>query len=196
MSHLLGLQDYLDAHYQHSIFDQAKDSDVPWELHLHGRRIVNVRVLENLPYDLQADLEAEGPQLIQKTDIKLIYPASAAEQVRPLIKTEQKVMDLGLLPIRSPSRRHHVKNKSLFPLMKDREVLFFTLLEGEMVKGIIVDFSRYEITVNLKGGTPVTILRHAIYDLRDKRGRSYLKTFQETHRDWEKSRLFVSSSEA
>ena len=65
-----------------------------------------------------------------------------------------------------------------------------------MVKGIIADFSRYEITLNLKGGTPVTILRHAIYDLRDKRGRCYLKTFQETHRDWEKSPLFVSSPDA
>ncbi len=196
MSHLLGLQDYLDEHYQHSIFDQAKDSGVPWEIHLHGHRIVNVRILENLPYDLNAHVEGEGPVLIQKTDIKLIYTAGVGEQVRPLIKTEKEVMDLTLLPIRSPSRRHHVKNKSLFPLMKDREVLFFTLLEGEMVKGIIADFSRYEITVNLKGGAPVTILRHAIYDLRDKRGRSYLKTFQETHRDWEKSLLLVSSPDA
>jgi sRNA-binding regulator protein Hfq len=193
---LMGLQDYLDKHYQLSIFDQAKNSDVLWESHIHGHRIINVRILENLPYDLKAHVEGEGPQLIQKTDIKLIYPASVAKRVRPLIKTEKKVMDLGLLAIRSPSRRHHVKNKSLFPLMKDREVLFFTLLEGEMVKGIIADFSRYEITLNLKGGTPVTILRHAIYDLRDKRGRCYLKTFQETHRDWEKSPLFVSSPDA
>jgi hypothetical protein len=196
MSHLMGLQDYLDEHYQQSIFDRAKDSEVPWEIHAHGHRTLSVRVLENLPYDLKADLEGEGPQLIQKTDIKLIYQAGMAEQVRPLIKIEKEVMDLGLLPIRSPSRRYHIKNKSLFPLMKEREVLFFTLLEGEMVKGIIADFSRYEITLNLKGGIPVTILRHAIYDLRDKRGRCYLKTFQETHRDWEKSPLFVSSPDA
>jgi sRNA-binding regulator protein Hfq len=195
MSHLMGLQDYLEEHYQHSIFDQAKDSDVPWEIHLHGHRTLSVRIFENLPYDLKAHVEGEGHQLIQKTDIKLIYPASVAEQVRPLIKTEKKVMDLGLLPIRSPSRRYHVKNKSLFPLMKDREVVFFTLLEGEIVKGIITDFSRYEITLSLKGGIPVTVLRHAIYDLRDKRGRCYLKAFQETHRDWEKSALYVSSAE-
>jgi hypothetical protein len=192
MSHLVGLQDYLDQHYQRSVFDEAYDSGMPWEMHVHGHKILGVRILENLPYDVKADVEGT-PQLIPKTDIKLIYPATVAQQVRPLIKAEKKVVHLGLLPIRSPSRRHHVKNKSLFPLMKDREVLFFTLLEGEIVKGIIGDFSRYEITVNLKGGIPVTILRHAIYDLKDKRGRSYLKTFQETHRDWEKSPLFVSS---
>jgi hypothetical protein len=193
MSHLMGLQDYLDEHYQQSIFDQAHDSGLLWEVHVHGHRILRLRILENLPYDVKADVEEEAPQLIQKTDIKLIYPANVAQQARPLIKTEKRVVDLGLLPIRSPSRRRHIKNKSLFPLMKDREVLFFTLLEGEIVKGIIADFSRYEITLNLKGGIPVTILRHAIYDLRDKRGRSYLKTFQEAHRDWEKSPLFVSS---
>ncbi len=77
--------------------------------------------------------------------------------------------------------------------MKAREVLFFTLMEGEKIKGILGGFSRYEITVNLKGGFPVYLLRHAVYDLRDKKGRCFLKSFQESRRDWEKSDLFVSS---
>lgn len=196
MGQLVGLQDYLDKHYQHSVFEEAKDSALPWEIHVHGHRILNVRILENLVYDVRAHVEGEEPQLIQKTDIKLLYQAGAAEQVRPMIKTEKKVMDLGLLPIRSPSRRRHIKNKSLFPLMKEREVLFFTLLEGEIVKGIIADFSRYEVTMKMKGGISVTILRHAIYDLRDKRERSYLKSFQETRKDWEKSPLYALSDEA
>jgi hypothetical protein len=48
--------------------------------------------------------------------------------------------------------------------------------------------------VSLKGGFPVTILRHSIYDLRNKKGRCFLKSFQEEHRDWEKSHLFVSEN--
>ena len=78
--------------------------------------------------------------------------------------------------------------------MKEKQVMFFTLLEGEIIRGIIADFSRYEITVILKGGSPITILRHSIYDLRDKRGRCFLKLFQETRTDWEKSNLFVPSA--
>lgn len=35
---------------------------------------------------------------------------------------------------------------------------------------------------------PVALLRHSIYDLRD---RCHLKSFQETHRDWQKSKYFV-----
>jgi hypothetical protein len=101
---------------------------------------------------------------------------------------------MGLEPIISPKKRYHIKNKSIFPLMKERAVLFFTLIEGEIIKGIVAGFSRYEITVNLKGGIPVTILRHGIYDLRNKKGRCFLKSFQETNRDWEKNPLFISST--
>ena len=75
--------------------------------------------------------------------------------------------------------------------MKEKKVVFMTLLEGEIVRGIIAGFSRYEITVHLKGGTAITVLRHSIYDLRDKKGRCFLKSFQDTHKDWEKSELFV-----
>ena len=76
--------------------------------------------------------------------------------------------------------------------MKENEVVFFTLLEGDLLRGVIAGFSRYEITINLKGGVPLTILRHSIYDLRNKKGRCFLKSFQEEHRDWEKSKLYVS----
>jgi hypothetical protein len=76
-------------------------------------------------------------------------------------------------------------------LIKEKEVVFFTFLEGEIMRGIISGFSRYDITLNLKGGLPVTLLRHSVYDLRNKKGRCLLKSFQEKHRDWQKSELYV-----
>ncbi|MCP4669517.1 MAG: hypothetical protein GY849_24550 [Deltaproteobacteria bacterium] len=193
MGHLSGLQEYLDANYHISVFDQALASKDPWELHLHGHRIVKAGLIENLKYDVKVHIEGGGDELLAKTDIKIIYPDNVSESLGPLLKTDEKVRDLSLEPIISPRKRHHIKNKSLFPLMKERRLVIFTLLEGEMVRGIVAGFNRYEMTVNLKGGIPVTILRHAVYDLRDKRKRCFLKSFQETHRDWEKSPLFVSS---
>ena len=123
------------------------------------------RAAANLIHDLQVDVGGEVPEDLPKLHVKLLYPAA----------------------------RHHVKNKSLFVLMQDREVVFFTLLEGEVIRGVISAFSRYDITVNLKGGLPVVLLRHSIYDLRDKQGRYYLKSFQDIHRDWQKSEYFVPS---
>jgi len=195
MGFLLGLQEYLDESYNTSVFDQAFESQEPLEFHLHNHRIIKAKVQENLRYDLRLSAEETGEEAFPKTDVKLLYPADQSDSVRPLLKTDNKVRDLGLEPIISPRMRHHIKNKSnksLFPLIKERSVLFFTLIEGEIVKGLVTGFTRYEITVSLKGGTPVYILRHSVYDLRDKKGRCFLKSFQETRRDWEKSDLFVS----
>jgi len=193
MGYLSGLQEYLDKAYNISIFDQALASNQLWQMHIHSHRIVKVRILENLKYDLNLDIDGVGDETLPKTHVKLLYSEDLAGSVTPLVKTDKKVRDLTLEPIPSPRERYHIKNKSLFPLMEEKTVVFFTLLEGEIIKGIIAGFSRYELTVNMKGEIPVTILRHSIYDLRDKKGRSFMKSFQETHRDWEKSPLFVSS---
>ena len=192
--YLSGLEEYLKESYHISIFDQALDSGRPWQLHIHDHRIISAMVSENQKFNLKIDSEGAKDEILAKVNIKFLYPKEQAEIVAPLLKTDQKVRAQGLEPILSPGTRHHVKNKTLFPLMKENQVMFFTLLEGEIIRGIIVGFSRYEITVNLKGGSPITILRHSIYDLRDKRGRCFLKSFQETHRDWEKTDLFVSSA--
>jgi hypothetical protein len=193
MGYLLGLQEYLEENYGRSVFDEALDSKKPWEFHVHGSRIIRAEVLENLKYDVKLQIEGEqGQEVLPKVQIKCLYAVDLAESIRGSIKKDAKVETLGLEPIFSPHKRYFVKNKSLFPLMKEKEVVFFTLLEGEIIRGIIAGFTRYDITVHLKGGKPVTILRHSIYDLRNKKGRCFLKSFQEEHRDWEKSALFVS----
>ena len=191
MGELLGLKDYLAQNYDRSVFDEALESGQAYMLHMHGQKNIQVIVSENLVYDIKADIEGKE-DIIQKIDIKFLYPARLKESVMPLLKEDKKVKDLGLEPIPRPNKRFFVKNKSLFPLMKEKEVVFFTLLEGEIIRGIITGFTRYDITVNLKGGKPVTILRHSVYDLRNKKGRCFLKHFQEQHRDWEKSPLSVS----
>ena len=196
MGYLSGLQEYLDEAYNISVFDQALDSRQPWELHIHNHRVIKARIIENLKYDVKVSVDGTDDEVLAKTDIKLMYSEDLSESVIPLLKTDKKIRDLGLEPIIPPRKRYHIKNKSLFPLMKEKIVLFVTLLEGEIVRGVVTGFSRYEITVSLKGGIPVTILRHSIYDMRDKKGRCYLKSFQEKHRDWEKTPLFVSSTPA
>ena len=190
MKHLAGIREYLTAGYEQSVFQRALAAQDLWEVHLHTHRVERLRVTANLTHDLQVDGAGRGPEDLPKLHVKLLYPAGQADAVGPLIKIDPRVRALQLRPILSPGARQHVKNKSLFVLMKDREVVFFTLVEGEIVRGVIGDFSRYDITVHVKGGLPVVLLRHGIHDLRDKRGRCYLKSFQDTHRDWKKSKYF------
>ena len=192
MGHLKGINEYLDEKYHLSIFEQALNSQEPWVLHIHNHIVFSTRIIENKRYDLEIEGDNRVEKVLPKTNVKILYPNVLSETVGPLIKTEKGVENLKLEPILSPRARYHIKNKSLFPLMHENRVVFFTLIEGEIIRGIITDFSRYDITVNLKGSIPVTILRHAVYDLRDKEGRCFLKSFQETKRDWEKSGLYVS----
>jgi sRNA-binding regulator protein Hfq len=192
MGHLSGFQEYLDQDYGTSVFDEACKSKKPWEFHLHGHHIIRSKILNNLVYDLKIKSDDTDKSVLSKTDVKMFYPIDISDKVRSLIKEDPKVSKLSLEPIIAPALRRHIKNKSLFPLMKERQAVFFTLLEGEIIKGLVTGFSRYEITCSLKGGLPVTILRHAVYDLRNKKGRSFLKSYQEKHKDWKKSSLYVS----
>jgi sRNA-binding regulator protein Hfq len=154
--------------------------------------VLRGRVVENGKYDIKIEREETG-EVVEclKHDIKLAYPACISDTVLPLIKTDKKVAKKKIEPILQVSARGHIKNKSLYPLMKEREVLFFTLLGGEKLKGIVASFSRYEIVLHMKGGTPVAILRHGVFDARNKKGRCFLKSTQETTKDWKRSGLFV-----
>ena len=181
----------IDQNYATSAFDEACESKQPWEFHLHGHHIIRAEIFKNLIYDLKIKSHDTEESVLSKTDVKMLNQLDISEKIRPLIKKDPKVLKLSLEPIIAPGLRHHIKNKSLFPLMKERQAVFFTLLEGEIIKGLITGFSRYEIKCSLKGGLPVSILRHAVYDLRDKKGRSFLKSSQEARRDWKKSSLYM-----
>lgn len=192
MLQLKGLKEYQDERYALSVFDTASASGDFWVFSLHGKRSLQARVVDNDIYDIKLDLADGGEELVPKVNIKFIYPFEMAEKVQPQIKLDKKVRKLKLEPIVSPHQRYFIKNKSLYPLMMEKEVVFFTLLEGEIVRGLIADYSQYDITVNLKGGIPVTIFRHSVYDLRNKKGRCFLKSVQKKSRDWQKSSLYVS----
>jgi len=192
VGYLIGLSEYLNAHYHESVFDQAGRDERRWQIHAHPQRIFQARFLETSTYDVAVESGQAEKEILPKIQIKFLYPFEISESVRPLLKQDGKVEALHLGPHFSPRYRHHVKNKTLFPVMEERTVLFFTLLGGEIVKGIIAAFNRYEITVHVKGALPVTILRHSVYDIRDKKGRCYLKNSQEKCEDWKKSALYVS----
>jgi hypothetical protein len=192
MGHLQGLREYLNAVYNHSVFDQMLAAQQPWEVRLHGQRVVQARVVENRTYEVTLDITGQGREEVAKLQVKCLYAIDSAAAVGKQLKMDKQVQALGLEPIYAPAERYMVKNKTLFPLMKEREVVFCTLLEGEVIRGIIADFSRYDLTIHAKGGLPIVILRHSIYDLRNKQGRCLLKSFQDQHKDWQKTALFVS----
>ena len=195
MYRISGFHHYLEQNYERSTFSELLASGASWYFHLHGGELIAAHIVAERVYDfdaLPADMDGSvsmNSKAIAKLEVKLMYPAEFRGQVEKLLKTDEKVAERVLSPIAKPGERHHIKNRTLFPLMQEKVVVFVTLFEGEVVRGLIGGFSRYEIMVKLKGGIPVTVLRHAVYDIRDKQGRCYLKPVQQQAKDWLKSNL-------
>ncbi len=196
MEFLTGLQEYLQDTYDRFELDKLHMTGEWRVFHLHGQRIFPARLLENETYQVSLDVQGQGQLSVHKTEIKFLHSVQEATEISEKIKINHYVRALGLQAIYSTKGRNFVKNKSLYPLMLDREVLFFTLLEGEVLRGVIQGFNRYEIQLSLKSGLQVTVLRHAIYDLRNKKGRSFLKSVQEKRKDWKSSTFYVRDQSA
>lgn len=166
------LLDYRKAHEEESELDRAFAERSLLRLGIYGHEIVEGVIEKMEPYDI-VFVDAGGRRRgMPKTSIKFFSSAEIeAKQLERLIKEDRKVRSWGLGPIIPKGARNHIKNKTLFPLMRNREVVFFTTLEGDVIRGIIEAFSRYEIRVRMKGGVPIVLMRHAIYDARDKTGK-------------------------
>ena len=140
MTSVTPLRKYLDDNYEKSAFDLAMNDTLPWMYHLHGRRIVLARLTRISTYDVVLAIDGHSEEEIPKTSIKLLCPASHAEAAAELIKIDPKVRAQELEPVIHAKDRHHIKNKTLFPLMEQHAVLFFTLLEGEIIRGLDIGF--------------------------------------------------------
>lgn len=193
--YLAGLKEYLVAHDTRSIFADLLASGDMWTFHVHPGRVISARVTQVEDYLVTLQPEGEEPEILSKHDIHFLYAVDQAPGVAKLVKPEKAVQSLGLEPAIAKRDRQFVKNKTLFPLMEERVVLFFTLRDGSVVRGLVTDFSRYDIHVSMKGGVAVTLLRHSLHDIRDKEGRCYLKSVQNRRKDWRNSPLFMVMEE-
>jgi len=191
MAFLAGLNDYLLKKYRHSTFEEAAATGAPYCLHLHGHTTLQGTLAENSAYDVVV-AAADGARLeLPKPRIKMLYPAADAQPVQAQLTVDADVAARQLEPIVTVKQRYFVKNKTLFHLMRSQEELLITLLEGEVLKGLIHSFSRYEVTFALKDETQVVILRHAILGIRNESGRCYLKSSQQALRDWTRSEIYI-----
>ena len=182
---LEGLQDYLTDHQKDSVFDREDGKDSSWCLFLHGDERKRGRIRSNETYEIELLTQDGETEKIHKVNVKMLCAASKEEEVLGRLKTNEALKETPEGPHFGPRYRHHIKNKSLFPLMNRKEVLFFSTLEGEVLRGVVSGFSRFEIELSMKGGVSVVLLRHAIFDVRDKKGRSYSKeAVEKTGKYW------------
>ena len=182
---MAGLQDYLKAHQQESVFAREAARGTSWCLFLHGDVRKKGRIQKDEKYEIDFVTEENLVEKIHKVNVKVVCEASLEEEVLGRMRRNEALKKAPEGPHFGPRYRHHIKNKTLYPLMNRKEVLFFTTLEGDVLRGVVTGFSRFEILLSMKGGVLVVLLRHALLDVRDKKGRSYTKeAVEKTGKYW------------
>jgi len=182
---LAGLEDYLKAHQKDSVFEREAGKDSSWCLFLHGDQRIRGKIRKDHTYEVDLETAEGGVEQIHKVNVKMLCEAVQEDEVLGRLGTNEALKGAPEGPHFGPRYRHHIKNKTLFPLMNRKEVLFFSTLEGEVLRGIVTGFSRFEIRLSMKGGVSVFLLRHAVFDVRDKKGRSFSKeAVEKTGKYW------------
>lgn len=149
-----------------SALDEHLSSGAPVCLMLHGKRRVEGKILEVMPYEFRFQ-PVDGPEiLVHKLHAKLAFEPEAFKKVRKALRYDKTLEATPRAPIERPKDRYGCSDRRLFRYLDEKTEIQVTLLEGEQLKGQVAWFGRFEFGLRLKGDTLVTVFRHALADVR------------------------------
>jgi hypothetical protein len=137
----------------------------PMVLQLHGGEAVKGTVGEVAPYTFAFHVGDEVREL-HKLEVKYSYAAGDWKAVKKGVKGDKKAAAEGRKPEVRPQDRYSCSDKRLFSYLDRQEEVVATLLDGDVARGRVSWFGRYEFGLVIKGGAEITVFRHALRDLR------------------------------
>ncbi len=143
----------------------------PLVLLMHGDKRLTARVAESAPYFVRLQPvdergNAQGdPVDVHKLQLKIAYPVAAWKEFRKVLKRDKDLQANPLAPVPRPQDRFGCSDKRLFKLAERKVEVSATTLEGEVLRGTVAWFSRFEIGLAIKGGSVITVFRHALHAL-------------------------------
>ncbi|MCU0857615.1 MAG: hypothetical protein MUC65_04335 [Pontiellaceae bacterium] len=192
---LKGFREYIETGLTPSVFDEITKSGEIACFYRRDGTVLTGTVINHSAHGMQIrsggdpeDVPAE--KKVSKIEILFVCRAGNHDELTARLHRGKDISIQPDEPPRKAFRLHYIKNKTLFPLMMERTVVLITMLNGMVFRGLVSGFNRYEINMSLKGGVPVTLLRHGVLKAQNKEGRSLLKADQETLQDWKKSPLY------
>jgi len=147
-----------------SCLTDAVNAGTPAVLALQNRRITAL-VQSVQPYTFTVLEDGKDqPEEIHKLQLKYSYQPDDWKKVRKGLKKDKAVSAAAQAPSERPQDRYTCSDKRLFRYMDKAKPVTVTTLEGDVVKGTITWFGRYEFGMDV-GGAPLVVLRHALQDL-------------------------------
>lgn len=156
------LAEHRESHRDHSCLVPGNG---PLVLQLHGGDTAKGVVGEVAAYTFTIG-EGDDAREIHKLEAKYAYDASAWKLVKKAVKTDKRIATEGRRPEVRPQDRYSCSDKRLFGYLDRSVEVVATLLDGDVLRGTVSWFGRYEFGLMVKGGAEITVFRHALRDLR------------------------------
>ncbi len=133
-------------------------------LALTGKQRVRGSVVRVEPYTLVLLVDGEE-QEHHKLTVKYGYDPADWKKVRKVFRSDKALTKSPKEPEARPQDRYSCSDRRLFGYLDAETEVQVTLLEGEVLRGRVVWFSRYEFALEVKGGATITLFRHALANL-------------------------------
>lgn len=161
------LQQHREANLTRSCLDQATAAGASLTLCLHGGEKHSGPMLGSEAYLVSLTDSRSGERVeVHKLQIKYAYDPDHWKRVRKVLKADKELSKNPLGPVERPQDRYTCSDKRLFRYMDEKTKVDVTLLEGEMLRGLVTWFGRYEFGLEVKEGIEVTVFRHALYKIK------------------------------
>jgi sRNA-binding regulator protein Hfq len=140
-------------------FQQLLQYQTPLVFVLYNGQSLVSPITEIQKYDFRL-----GEQIIPKLHITHCYQASQADKIKELIPVNEEVKTKGLVPAIKPIDRYLIPDKDLERCREEKNLVTFTTLGGEVIRGVIEWLDSFQIKVNLQENIGVVVFRHGIHD--------------------------------
>jgi len=132
---------------------------------LHGKRVLSGTVKATAPYSITVELDSGEEEEIHKLQIKFVYVPTDWKRAKKAIKTDKALSKAPRDPVPRPQDRYGCSDKRVFTFIDRGDEIAITTLEGEVIRGKPVWFSRYEIAVEVRGDATIYVFRHALHNV-------------------------------
>lgn len=121
-------------------------------------------IVEVGPYAVEVKSEDGETSEIHKLDLRYVFDPNDWKGVKRASK-KSKTEDPDVRPAPRPQDRYTCSDRRLFTYIDKKAEVSVTLLDGQVFRGTVAWFSRYEFGLVLKGDLEIAVLRHALGDL-------------------------------
>lgn len=134
----------------------------PMVFELYGEQIEGI-ISRRLTYALAVVLVNEEVHHLEKLNIKYMYKRDEVSQVVRDIEVDTELKAQNLISIVHKSERFQVDDRVLARCRKEKSPVRLTLRGGEIITGIIMWFSQYDMKMLLAHGGNVIVFRHGLH---------------------------------